>query len=131
MTNPLPLAFRIGAAAAAVAAQFFVVMPVHAAHIDISELQEWQRDNAWLRQSNGGFASDYPYDAGLFYYTLPSRSRSFALHSYTRNNYYKYYHTLPPPQGYKPQMTPQEAHDCGNYSFMRPNNVPPYGYKCN
>jgi hypothetical protein len=130
MTHSPLFRLRIGVAAAAVAVQFLVVCPVHAARADISELQQWQMDNAWLQQTNGGFAHDYPYDAGLFYSTLPSRSKSFALHSFTRNTYYKYYHILPPPSGYEPQMTPQTAHDCGNYSFMRPNNVPPYGYKC-
>jgi len=130
MTNSLSSTLRIGVAAAMVAAQFLVAVPVYATRTDISELHQWQMDDAWLRQTNGGFAYDYPFDSQLFYYTLPSHSKSFALHSFTRNSYYKYYHTFPPPAGYEPQMTPQEAHDCGNYSFLRPNNVPPYGYRC-
>jgi len=68
--------------------------------------------------------------SGTFYYTLPSRSKSSALHPYFRNTYYQYYHELPPPPGAIMPLTWREAYDCGNYSFMRPNRVMPYGFKC-
>lgn len=90
----------------------------------------WDWDIDWLKQT-GGFRDDYPYDPSLFYYTLPSRARSFALHPYTRDQYYQYYHDVPPPPGYEDsQVTRQEAYSCGNYSFMRIDRVPPYGYRC-
>ena len=96
-----------------------------------SDQYRWDWDNAWLRETNGGFIEEYPFDPGIFYHTLPSRSRSFALHSYNRNRYYQYFHDLPPPQGYEKQPTVRELHDCRQYSFSRPNGIPPYGYKCN
>lgn len=87
-------------------------------------------DIQWLRQTNGGFAHDYFYDPTLFYYTLPSRAKSFALHSYHRQNYYKTYHPFLPPADYQLEPTPQDLAACGNYTFSRPDRVPPFGYEC-
>jgi len=87
-------------------------------------------DIEWLKQTNGGFANDYFYDPTMFYYTLPSRAKSFALHSYHRQNYYKTFRNLPPPPNYQPTPTPQQLSQCGNYTFSRPGRVPPYGYEC-
>ena len=103
-----------------------VALPAHATSTNYR--YDWDID--WLKQTNGGFADEYFYDPTLFYYTLPSRARSFALHSYHRQNYYKTFRSLPPPPNYAPQPTPQELAACGNYTFSRPDRVPPYGYEC-
>lgn len=87
-------------------------------------------DTEWLQQTRGGFAYTYPYDAGMFYQTLPSRAASFALHPYTRNTYYQYYHDNPAPSGYISPTSNQDVSSCSNYSFRRSEMVPPYGYKC-
>ena len=87
-------------------------------------------DYEWLQQTNGGFSSDYFYDPTMFYYTLPSRAKSFALHSYHRQNYYKTYHAFPAPANYQSEPTPQQLSACGNYTFTRPDRVPPFGYEC-
>lgn len=87
-------------------------------------------DAEWLRQTGGGFAYEYFYDPTSFYSTLPSRARSFALHSYHRQSYYKTYHGLPPPPGYTPPPTPRQLAACDNYTFERPDRVPPFGYEC-
>ncbi|ALM10430.1 MAG TPA: hypothetical protein DEB30_01515 [Candidatus Peribacter riflensis] len=87
-------------------------------------------DIEWLQQTNGGFVSEYFYDPTLFYYTLPSRAKSFALHSFHRQNYYKTYHTFPPPVDYQREPTPRELTACGNYTFSRYDRVPPFGYEC-
>lgn len=89
---------------------------------------DWDID--WLQQSGGGFVSDYFYDPTLFYYTLPSRAKSFALHSYHRQNYYKTFHRFPAPANYEPTLTPQDLSSCSNYTFSRPDRVPPFGYEC-
>jgi hypothetical protein len=96
----------------------------------LSSRYRWDWDIEWLRETQGGFADEYLYDPSLFYYTLPSRARSFALHPYHRQNYYKTYHIFPPPPDYEQQLTPQELAACGNYTFSRPDRVPPFGYEC-
>lgn len=103
-----------------------MALPAHAASSRYRV--DWDID--WLQQTNGGFANEYFYDPTMFYYTLPSRAKSFALHSYTRQSYYKTFHAFPPPPNYEPQPTPQELSACGNYTFSRPDRVPPYGYEC-
>lgn len=95
-----------------------------------SDTYRWDWDADWLRQTNGGFAYEYPYDATTFFYTLPSRSKSFALHPYHRRTYYQYYHELPPVPGFVPRTTENSMRDCLNYSFSRFSRVPPYGYQC-
>lgn len=87
-------------------------------------------DIQWLKQTNGGFADDYFYDPTMFYYTLPSRAKSFALHSYHRQNYYKTFHAYPPSSDYQPEPSPQQLATCNNYTFSRPDRVPPFGYEC-
>jgi len=89
---------------------------------------DWDFD--WLQQTNGGFVNDAFYDPTLFYYTLPSRAKSFALHSYFRRNYYKTYHAFPAPMDYKQEPTPVDLMECGNYTFSRYDRVPPFGYEC-
>ena len=130
MKHSLLFTIRIGTAAAVVAAQMFAITPALAARPDLTDIYQWRIDNEWLTTSQGGFGNAYPYDSGTFYYTLPSRSKSSALHPYFRNTYYQYYHELPPPPGAIMPLTWREAYDCGNYSFMRPNRVMPYGFKC-
>jgi len=107
-------------------ASLLVALPVQASSPNYRT--DW--DIEWLKQTNGGFASDYFYDPTMFYYTLPSRAKSFALHSYTRQSYYKTFHNLPPPPNYQPVPTPQQLAACGNYTFSRPDRVPPFGYQC-
>ena len=130
MKHTLLFTVRIGVAAASIAAQILMVSPASAARASLSEIRQWSIDNEWVTETNGGFGDVYPYDSTLFYYTLPSRSQASALHPYFRNNYYQYYHDVPPPSGYEAPMTWQEARSCGNYSFKRPNRVTPYGYQC-
>ncbi|MDD5103026.1 MAG: hypothetical protein PHX93_01350 [Candidatus Peribacteraceae bacterium] len=89
---------------------------------------DWDID--WLQKTNGGFSSGYFYDPTTFYYTLPSRAKSFALHSYFRQNYYKTYHAFPAPVDYEEELTPAELVQCGNYTFSRYDRVPPFGYEC-
>lgn len=96
----------------------------------ISSNYRYDWDYEWLQQTNGGFSNDYFYDPTLFYYTLPSRAKSFALHSYHRSQYYKTYHPFPPPVDYEREPTPRELAACGNYTFSRPDRVPPFGYQC-
>lgn len=103
-----------------------VALPAHATSTRYRT--NWDID--WLKQTNGGFANNYFYDPTMFYYTLPSRARSFALHSYHRQNYYKTFRSFPPPPNYTPQPTPRELTTCGNYTFSRPDRVPPFGYEC-
>jgi hypothetical protein len=87
-------------------------------------------DIEWLQQTNGGFVNDYFYDPTAFYYSLPSRAKSFALHSYHRQSYYKTFHRFPAPANYEPTLTPQDLSSCSNYTFSRPDRVPPFGYQC-
>ena len=96
-----------------------------------SDHYRWDWDMDWLKQTDGGFANDFPFDPQTFYYTLPSRSKSFALHPYHRSHYYGYFSKFPPPPWQKKPLTPKELHTCKNFSFLRPNGVPPFGYKCN
>ncbi|MDD5751652.1 MAG: hypothetical protein PHS73_04000 [Candidatus Peribacteraceae bacterium] len=130
MQHSLLFKLRLGAAVASIAVQAFIVTPAFAARPEFSDVYKWRIDNQWLTQSQGGFGDAYSYDTGLFYYTLPSRSQASALHPYFRSTYYQYYHDLPPPPSYQSPVTWQEARDCGNYSYMRPNRVTPYGYRC-
>ncbi|MDD5042014.1 MAG: hypothetical protein PHX87_06445 [Candidatus Peribacteraceae bacterium] len=102
------------------------VMPAHAT----SPNYRYDWDYEWLQQTNGGFSDDYFYDPTTFYYTLPSRAKSFALHSYHRQNYYKTFHSFPAPPDYQRELTPQQLVECGNYTFSRYDRVPPFGYEC-
>ena len=89
---------------------------------------DWDTD--WLQQTHGGFINTYPYDSSTFYQTLPSNAKSFALHPYTRNTYYQYYHDVPAPPGYESPMSNQDISSCSNYTFKRAAMVPPFGYRC-
>lgn len=115
-------------AAAILVSSLLLAVPAEAASTKTTYRLDW--DIQWLSQTNGGFADSAFYDPTLFYYSLPSRAKSFALHSYHRQNYYKTYHALPPPVGYQQQPTPQELVACGNYTFSRFDRVPPFGYEC-
>ncbi len=101
-----------------------------AAHAEITDEQRDQ-DYQWLDET-GGWLDAYPYDATLFYYTLPSYAKAFSLHPFHRNSYYRYYHTELPAEGTEPAGTDRiRARSCGNYSFFRPNSrIAPYGYQC-
>ncbi|MFH0851966.1 MAG: hypothetical protein V1876_04430 [Candidatus Peregrinibacteria bacterium] len=116
---------------AVTASAIFVVSLLSAAPaLATSPNYRYDWDYEWLQQTNGGFADDYFYDPTTFYYTLPSRAKSFALHSYFRQNYYKTYHPFPAPSNYRAEPTPQQLSACGNYTFTRPDRVPPFRYEC-
>lgn len=123
---PLSSSRFIISACAVVVASFLSVTPVEASSSNYRT--DWDLD--WLQQTNGGFVRDAFYDPTLFYYTLPSRAKSFALHSYFRRNYYKTYHAFPAPVDYEQEPTPTDLVECGNYTFSRYDRVPPFGYQC-
>jgi len=122
----LPTRIRFAVTTAAILASSLLALPAQASSSNYR--YDWDRE--WLQQTNGGFSNSYFYDPTLFYYTLPSRAKRFALHSYHRQNYYKTYHAFPPPASYQPVPTPQDLYKCGNYTFSRYDRVPPFGYEC-
>ncbi len=117
---------RFAVTTAAILASSLFALPAQASSPNYR--YDWDRE--WLQQTNGGFADSYFYDPTIFYYTLPSRAKSFALHPYHRQNYYKTYHPFPAPASYQAEPTPQDLYMCGNYTFSRYDRVPPFGYEC-